>query len=528
MIFSSDKAGCQSIRPNTRKIEHCTAIILSILLCLCACSCSTVSGGHPLPVSPSDREAIHSARGVVQFNVPLITYPLDKVNVRIYEVGFDGTMNDATVDPEDKKTVVGQMRARARMHYYPGPGTQETLIFNWLDGISGFSSKSIAEKAEQEFFDEVQGWLKKDPDTEIRIFVTGFSRGAAIARHFMNAVTRDWPTKASAMYASPKFYALLFDTVVTGQADVLELSLPSSVEYLVHLVALDEPRRFFIPTLDVEGDKVVGIPSPGGLTRPQRINLLLLPGAHSDIGNAYGRGIGALYRELAEQLLFKLGLSVQNCWDSRVDPFLEGKHDSRGLMDRVLGQPIPNSYDWTSRRYLSKTIAPLSNEEIRDQSDRLEKLSLANTSRPGTRTRYVGSPPLVFRVKRQINHLDVQPKVLAPVSMVGVAFVNDRSNRFIRFKWDDPDSKESIIWISATTWDSLPQGEEVSLSYSLWRAEGKEWWAVHVNDVWVDRIEINSAVEFDRSHLSPICKVDSLGNLINPIQLMILSPHERR
>lgn len=528
MTLSSENEVCQAVRPGVRKIELYMATILSILLCLCVCSCSTLSGGRPLPVSPSDREAINSARDAVKFNVPLITHPLGKGNVRIYEVGFDGTMNDATVDPDDKKTVVGHMRAMARMHYYPGPGTQATFLFNWLDGLSGYSSKSIADQAEQAFFDETQDWFEQDPDTEIRVFVTGFSRGAAIARHFMNAVTRDWSTKASVKSAPPKFYALLFDTVATGQEDVLELSLPPSVEYLVHLVALDEPRSLFIPTLDVEGDQIIGVPSLGGLTRPRRINLLLLPGAHSDIGNAYGRGIGALYRELSEQLQFKLGLSIQNCWDSRVDSFLEGKHDSRGLIDRVLGRPIPNSHDWTWREYLPKAITALSNDEIQAQADRLEKLSLANTSRPGTRTRYVGSPPLVFHVKRQLNHLDVRPEAQTQTTMVGVAFVNDGSNRLLRFHWDVADSKESSILITDPTWESLPQGEEVRLSYSRWRTEEKEWLAVHVDDVWVDRIEINSAAKSDKTQLRSVCKVDSFGNLIDPTQILIFSPLERR
>lgn len=522
----SNKVRQPTVVPGIAAIKRSLSALVAGLMCLCACGCSTVSGGRPLPVSPSDREAIKSASDTVQFNVPLIQ-PLGQGNVRVYEVGFDGTMNDAKVDADDKKTVVGQMRKRAGMHYYPGPGTQTTFLLNWLDGLGGFSSESIADRAEQEFFNETQGWLKQDPSTEIRVFVTGFSRGAAIARHFMNAVTRDWPTKAGVQSASPQFYALLFDTVATGQADALELSLPPSVEYLVHLVASDEPRSLFIPTLDVEDGQLVGIPGLTGSAYPQRINLLLLPGAHSDIGNAYGKGIGALYRELSELLLFKLGLSNQNCWDVRDDPFLEGKHDSRGLLDLVLGRPIPNSDESTSRQYLPKTIAPRSSEERRIQAERLHKLSLANAMRPGILTRHEGMPPLVFRVKRQRNHLDVRPGTPTLPAMVGVAFSSEGSIRRLSFSWNVPDSNESSILISDRTWERLPEGEEVLLSYAVLHAEGKEWWATHVGDVWVDRAEITSTTTSNRAKLPAACKADAAGNSINPIQVFVISTPER-
>ncbi|WP_457292060.1 hypothetical protein, partial [Pseudomonas azotoformans] len=76
-------------------------------------------------------------------------------------------------------------------NYYPGAGMQGENI-SYADASTGESSIAIAEDAREKFFLQARLWLKEDPNTEIRVFVTGFSRGAATARQFINITGTQW------------------------------------------------------------------------------------------------------------------------------------------------------------------------------------------------------------------------------------------------------------------------------------------------------------------------------------------------
>ncbi|MCL6350146.1 phospholipase effector Tle1 domain-containing protein [Pectobacterium polaris] len=361
-------------------------LITAALCCIVLGACtSLISGTRSVPVRVSDLEDIEKALAM-PMDAPLITHPIGHRPVKIYKVAFDGTFNDRTRIPlDERETLVARIARQVNAdRYYPGVGMQSSGI-DYRDGISGASSFDVAEQAKREFFVQASKWLLDNPNTDIRVFVTGFSRGAATARHFINLVTQQWSMRFGtieglAASTSPRFYALLYDTVATGQNHSLMLNIPSSVDYLVHFYATNETRnQTFAPIIDSD-------PTPLPFLwhfqpTPRRINLIRLPGAHSDIGASYPKGISDVYIQLTEQFLYAMGLSENNCWESDDNPLLAGKHDSRGLLDKLFGSLDPTQVNHAGRNDITKPASPLTLEEQAMVADRLQAMYDANADR---------------------------------------------------------------------------------------------------------------------------------------------------
>lgn len=371
---------------NNTLIYRVCKLIIAALCCIVLSACtSLISGNRSVPVRATDQEDIEKALAM-PIDAPLITYPIGHRPVKIYKVAFDGTFNDRDRIPlDERETLVARIARQVNAdRYYRGVGMQGSGI-DYLDGISGSSSFDVAEQAKREFFAQASKWLLDNPNTDIRVFVTGFSRGAATARHFMNLVTQQWPMQFGTVEGSdastgPRFYALLYDTVATAQSHSLMLNIPSSVDYLVHFYATNETRnQTFAPIIDSD-------PTPlPPLWRfqpiPHRINLIRLPGAHSDIGASYPKGISDIYIQLTEQFLYAMGLSENNCWENDEDPLLAGKHDSRGLLDKLFGSLDPTQVNHVSRNDITKPASPLTPEERAMIADRLQAMYVANAAR---------------------------------------------------------------------------------------------------------------------------------------------------
>jgi len=316
--YGQVKAYLKKAKANPRYVCGLVGLLLGVFM---LCAGSPFSGNRPVPVTEIDRNKIEDIKWLFS-SIPLITHEIGGRPVQIYGVAFDGAMNDKEYTPDNMRESLAahiheQIKEQIEARYYHGPGTQNGLR-GLYDAATGDSSSDIAQKAKRCFLKLAEQWLKEEPNTEIRVFVTGFSRGAAIARHFMNLVEQDWQDKkypASTLY----FYAMLFDTVATGQKETLQLSLPASLDYLIHIVALDESRTLFRHTIDEE---YIDLSSPGVAHSPikqfpvSRINLVELPGSHSDIGTTYPTGIGGVYRDLAEQILYEMGLMQKHAWYS--------------------------------------------------------------------------------------------------------------------------------------------------------------------------------------------------------------------
>ena len=151
-----------------------------------------------------------------------------------------------------------------RVNLEAGPGTRP---FRHLGGtFFGSDAMSIV--------NHHQNWfLNRAPRTgDLKVFLFGFSRGALIMRVFA-----EWLCQRG----FPVEYMGLWDTVdsTVGICGKDYVTLPSNVKFARHAVARDEQRKFFgyLPLKEGMWDKGRGM----------RVEELVFPGSHSDVGGLY-------------------------------------------------------------------------------------------------------------------------------------------------------------------------------------------------------------------------------------------------
>lgn len=162
--------------------------------------------------------------------------------------------------------------------YYSGVGTRGSEIGQLIRNIPGFSSgfamDYIAELAWKD--------LEKVYNKGDKVFIFGFSRGAATARLFISYLSKN-PCKG----CDKVDFLGVFDTVVESLkyslgtdiknldfGDNVDSSLPDIVKRAVHFCAIDEYRYVMDPTLFNDDPK-------------NRVTEIWCPGCHSDVGGGY-------------------------------------------------------------------------------------------------------------------------------------------------------------------------------------------------------------------------------------------------
>lgn len=156
--------------------------------------------------------------------------------------------------------------------YYSGIGTYGNYVrraINSMFAPLNADMNDIIQSAEED--------LKQTFKENDKIFIFGFSRGAAIARMFASKIGK----------AGKKIKLLgVFDTVaaIKGTLDLRKDTYPTSVVFFengtigehidsaVHLVSIDEKRIVFQPTL---------------FNKDERVTEVWFAGVHSDIGGGY-------------------------------------------------------------------------------------------------------------------------------------------------------------------------------------------------------------------------------------------------
>jgi uncharacterized protein (DUF2235 family) len=179
--------------------------------------------------------------------------------------------------------------------YLKGVGTSGWKIWDLKGDLYGLGATSIREEA-QEFFR-----TRYEPGD--KVFVYGFSRGAAIARDFANVINND---KGTGQERSVRIELLgLWDTVAafgipvdivglpTGEINLgKKLDVPSNVSKIYHLLSIDEQRTPFIPTL---------------VEAASNVEEVWFSGVHADVGGGYD------CRRLSDiSLRFMIGRSIAN------------------------------------------------------------------------------------------------------------------------------------------------------------------------------------------------------------------------
>ena len=161
--------------------------------------------------------------------------------------------------------------------YYSGVGTYGSKIqrvFNAGLALQRLDSDHILLTATRD--------LRRVYENGDEIFVFGFSRGAAIARQFASLLPLDFP------HGTPRIRFLgVYDTVASigipnlddGKKPVSDVVfedhfISDTIDEALHLLALDEKRKAFMPTLMNQEDRVMEI---------------WFSGAHSDVGGGNRR-----------------------------------------------------------------------------------------------------------------------------------------------------------------------------------------------------------------------------------------------
>lgn len=162
--------------------------------------------------------------------------------------------------------------------YYSGVGTRGSSFGKFIRNLPGFSSGFSMEYIAKLAWTD----LEKVYNEGDKLFIFGFSRGAATARLFVSYLSKN-PCKG----CDKVDFLGVYDTVVQSAkysrsndiknldiGDREDSSMPSIVEKAVHFVAIDEYRSVMNPTLFNEDEK-------------NRVTEIWSPGCHSDIGGGY-------------------------------------------------------------------------------------------------------------------------------------------------------------------------------------------------------------------------------------------------
>lgn len=191
---------------------------------------------------------------------------------------FDGTRQSA--DTHSNVWKLSQAYGDGPAHYHAGPGN--SLYLDW-DAVTGWQASRIIQTQWQSLLNGLHG--ASGSREHVPIDIIGFSRGAALARHFGNLVAErvqgrlfsyDDPLRGPIRTCVDLRFMGLFDTVAQfglagSHNSQYDLGIAAAWDWVAHAVALHE-RRWLFPVSSVAG-------SAGG-------NTVEAPfiGAHSDIG----------------------------------------------------------------------------------------------------------------------------------------------------------------------------------------------------------------------------------------------------
>lgn len=214
----------------------------------------------------------------------------------------DGSNRLTTLAHAFNATLAKSYNEKQIAFYYSGVGNKFEYdpVVQALGGATGLGAAAVVDRA---YLDIIRVYRPGD-----RIFITGFSRGAAIARLLARAIDQRgapktiwtwrllgrhwtlWQSKQAQTSRVPVAVLGCFDTVgafgigknIAGinfqKLDLFkDLTVPDNVEQAYHMVALDETREEFSPTL-MDPDPI----------NPGRIIEVWFSGDHANIGGGWG------------------------------------------------------------------------------------------------------------------------------------------------------------------------------------------------------------------------------------------------
>lgn len=222
---------------------------------------------------------------------------------------FDGTGNNINDKPSTITNIAKLYRVYGesnnpaiRKLYIRGVGSDKhkndndhlggrNIFSNGIDRMLGGAFGSGGEDRIEFMLDKIQTILKETPNVKkITFDVFGFSRGAALARHFVNVI-RKKPihTKQSIRFLG------IFDTVGSfglpgNNIDNFDFRIvKNSIKYVYHLVAENELRKNFdLQSIRPNSSTPFDHDDSSCVGNRWAVEILC-PGVHSDIGGGYNQ-----------------------------------------------------------------------------------------------------------------------------------------------------------------------------------------------------------------------------------------------
>jgi Uncharacterized alpha/beta hydrolase domain (DUF2235) len=308
-------------------------------------------------LNDTDRQEIRRAQAQIATMKPRRIDNPNNPNLVQIEVAFDGTGNSAGVDEWDSNPAqLNHAFAGEHSTYVRGVMTQGEGAGNQaLEGGFGAGIRRRLDVAYNHLVDAINAAKATNPNAEVVLVVTGFSRGAETARLFVNEVNaRGIPVhdghsagEQQRFFEAPRIGVMvLFDTVAMRQEpNRYGDAIPANAENVLHLTARDERRALF-PLTEAEG-------RTNPLTRQVHvqhhnpaITQIALPGAHSDVGGGYANH----YSDVAGQLAFDYMVNAGVKMNGRERPVVDLNdpsyrlHESRSAPEAALGNREPRRH----------------------------------------------------------------------------------------------------------------------------------------------------------------------------------------
>jgi len=228
--------------------------------------------------------------------------------------------------------------------YYTGVGTYGSWLRQKVNALFAPSEMDV-----KDILNKAGGHLITHYQPGDKIFIFGFSRGAALARRFAAVVKSRYLKDMTTDDQMVRFLGV-FDTVAAIKKKKIDempktkvvfenFTISPQIQEALHLVSLDENRKAFRPTL---------------MNKDDRVSELWFPGAHSDVGGGYAKhGLSdvALDFMLKELQRRQLGLTVLEPGQVQLDKICIDKNCYPLKFEDIKIDPNPNDMDHTKKRW---------------------------------------------------------------------------------------------------------------------------------------------------------------------------------
>jgi hypothetical protein len=220
-------------------------------------------------------------------------------------------------------------------------------------------------------------------------------------------------------------------------------------------------------------------------------------------------------------------LHKKNCWDVFDDYFVEGKHDSRGLLDKWIGVQAPNESVEPERRYIPIPFANVPPEQYLSlirRLDALEHSPLANAA--GMQTYRHQKPGLTLLLRRtnaalQVQGFEEDVRTIDPESFV---FVKDDSVRKLKFRRSATPQNTEVLLFDDTLWSYLPEDKVSVFNITRLERDNKHFLATFVDNKLIRVVPATPGDTVVFPSTSYRCEFLPDGQAVNPLKIMILSP----